>query len=46
MPMLTPSWKRYVCEGMKLRPALISTQILQRDRHAELMTTLAIMPLV
>jgi len=33
---------RYVCEGMDLQPALISTQILQRDRHAELMTTLAI----
>lgn len=37
-----PFVERYVCEGMKLRPALISTQILQRDRHAELMTTLAI----
>jgi adenylosuccinate lyase len=37
-----PFVESYVCEGMKLRPALISTQILQRDRHAELMTTLAI----
>ena len=37
-----PFVESYVCEGMRLRPALISTQILQRDRHAELMTTLAI----
>lgn len=37
-----PFVERYVCEGMKLRPALISTQILQRDRHAELLSTLAI----
>ncbi|HZW48539.1 MAG TPA: adenylosuccinate lyase [Bacillota bacterium] len=37
-----PFVERYVCEGMNLQPALISTQILQRDRHAELMTTLAI----
>lgn len=37
-----PFVERYVCEGMDLQPALISTQILQRDRHAELMTTLAI----
>ena len=39
---LDPSVERYVCEKLGLRPAPISTQILQRDIHAEFMTTLAI----
>jgi adenylosuccinate lyase len=32
-----------VCEKLGLRPAPISTQILQRDRHAELLSALAIL---
>ena len=32
----------YVCEKMGLTPARLATQVIQRDRHAELMTTLAI----
>jgi adenylosuccinate lyase len=39
---LDPSVERYVCEKLGLRPAPISTQVLQRDRHAEFMNTLAI----
>ena len=30
------------CEGLGLEPAPSSTQILQRDRHAELLSTLAL----
>ena len=37
-----PYVEEYVCEKMGLSPAPVSTQIIQRDRHAELMTTLAI----
>lgn len=37
-----PFVERYVCEHMGLEASPISTQVLQRDRHAELMTTLAI----
>ena len=32
---LDPSVEKYVCRKLKLRPAAISTQVLQRDRHAE-----------
>ncbi len=39
---LSPKVEEYVCEKLKLKPALVSTQILQRDRHAEFMTTLAV----
>ena len=39
---IPPFVEEYVCEKMGLKPAPISTQTLQRDRHAELMTTLAI----
>ncbi|HVN49474.1 MAG TPA: adenylosuccinate lyase, partial [Bacteroidota bacterium] len=39
---LDPFVERYVCEKMGLTPAPISTQILQRDRHAEFMNTLAV----
>ncbi len=37
-----PQVESYVCDQLGLAPALTSTQILQRDRHAELMSTLAI----
>lgn len=37
-----PFVERYVCQGLGLKPSPISTQVLQRDRHAELMSTLAI----
>ncbi len=39
---LDPSVERYVCRHLGLKPAPISTQILQRDLHAEFMTTLAV----
>jgi adenylosuccinate lyase len=39
---LDPSIEASVCEHLGLRPALVSSQVIQRDRHAELMTTLAI----
>src|SRR6266581_3948450 len=34
--------EREVCQKLGLRPATISTQIVQRDRHAEFLTTLAL----
>ena len=37
-----PSVEGYVCEKLGLRPASISTQVLQRDRHAEFLNTLAL----
>ncbi len=37
-----PYVEKYVCEKMGLEPALIATQVIQRDRHAELCSTLAI----
>lgn len=39
---IDPFVERYVCEKMELQPSPISTQILQRDRHAEFLSTLAI----
>ncbi|MBI4548930.1 MAG: adenylosuccinate lyase [Ignavibacteriae bacterium] len=39
---LDPFVEKFVCEKLGLKPAPISTQILQRDLHAEFMTTLAI----
>ena len=39
---LDPFVERYVCEKLGLQPAPISTQILQRDRHAEFMNVLAL----
>ena len=39
---LQPFVEEYVCEKLGLRPAPISTQILQRDRHAEYLTTIAL----
>jgi adenylosuccinate lyase len=39
---LDPEVERIVCERLNLKPAALSTQILQRDRHAEFMTNLAL----
>jgi adenylosuccinate lyase len=39
---LSPMVEEYVCEKMGLKPASVSTQVIQRDRHADFMTTLAI----
>ena len=39
----TPELERLACEALGLEPAPVSTQILQRDRHAELLSTLAIL---
>jgi adenylosuccinate lyase len=37
-----PSIESYVCLQLGLRPAPVSTQIVQRDRHAHYVTTLAL----
>jgi adenylosuccinate lyase len=37
-----PEVERLACERLGLEPAAASTQILQRDRHAELLTALAV----
>ena len=37
-----PRVEEYVCKKLKLKPSPASTQVLQRDRHAEFMTTLAV----
>jgi adenylosuccinate lyase len=39
---LDPAIERSVCERLGLKPATLSTQIIQRDRHAEFSTTLAL----
>jgi adenylosuccinate lyase len=39
---LDPRVEEYVCKKLELKPAPISSQIIQRDRHAEFMTALAI----
>src|SRR3982075_3441875 len=39
---IDPRVERSVCEKLGLKPATLSTQIVQRDRHAEFMTTLAV----
>jgi len=39
---LSPAVEEYVCKKMGLMPAPVSTQVIQRDRHAEFLTTLAI----
>ena len=38
-----PSVERSVCERLGLKPAPVSSQIIQRDRHAELFTALALL---
>jgi len=37
-----PEVEAHVCKRLKLKPAPISTQVIQRDRHAQFFTTLAI----
>lgn len=39
---IDPSVEEHVCSRLGLKPARVSTQVLQRDRHAEFMTTLAV----
>jgi len=39
---LSPKVEEYVCEKLGLKPAPVSTQVIQRDRHAEFLTTLAL----
>jgi adenylosuccinate lyase len=40
---IPPSVEEFVCGSLGLKPASISTQIVQRDHHAEFFTTLAIL---
>jgi len=39
---VSPLIEEYVCKKLGLKPAPISTQIIQRDRHAEYLCTLAL----
>jgi adenylosuccinate lyase len=39
---INPSVEEYVCSKLGLKPAPVSSQIIQRDRHAQFFTTLAI----
>lgn len=39
---LSPLVERHVCENLGLKPVNISTQVIQRDIHAEYLTTIAI----
>jgi adenylosuccinate lyase len=39
---IDPAVEEYVCKKLGLKPAPVSTQVIQRDRHAEFFTTLAI----
>jgi len=39
---LEPQVEDYVCKKLKLRPAPISNQVLQRDRHAQYLAAIAI----
>ena len=39
---LDPRVEEYVCEKLGLKPCQVSTQIIQRDRHADFMTNLAV----
>ncbi len=39
---LDPKVEEYVCRKLKIKPAPISNQIIQRDRHAEFLSTLAL----
>ncbi len=39
---LDPRIERQVCAKLGLKPSILSTQIIQRDRHAEFSTTLAL----
>ncbi|NTW05430.1 MAG: adenylosuccinate lyase [Peptococcaceae bacterium] len=39
---IDPFVEEYVCKKMGLNPAPLSTQVVQRDRHAEFLTTIAV----
>ncbi len=39
---IDPAVEQYVCKKLGLQAAQVSTQVLQRDRHAEFMNTLAV----
>ena len=39
---LNPDIEARVCERLGLKPAPVSSQVIQRDRHAELLSTLAV----
>lgn len=39
---IDPFVEKYVCEKLSLTPVRLATQVIQRDRHAHYMTTLAI----
>lgn len=39
---IDPKVEAYACRKLGLKPAPVSTQILQRDRHAEYLTTIAL----
>src|SRR5207245_4828220 len=41
-PQIHPKIEREVCDKLGLKPVTLSTQLVQRDRHAEFMTTLAV----
>ncbi|MEO2044693.1 MAG: adenylosuccinate lyase [Nitrospinaceae bacterium] len=40
---IDPDVEEYVCSKLGLKPAPVSSQIIQRDRHAEFFTTLAVL---
>ncbi len=40
---IPPQVEEYVCEKLGLKPALVSTQVIQRDRHGFVMNTLALL---
>ncbi len=39
---INPRVEEHVCQRLGLKPALVSTQIIQRDRHAQYLTALAV----
>ena len=39
---IDPFVEQYVCEKLGLEPVKIATQVVQRDRHAELLSTIAV----
>lgn len=39
---IDPRVEEHVCSRLGLKPAKVSTQVLQRDRHAEYLTTIAV----
>ncbi|MDR1113875.1 MAG: adenylosuccinate lyase [Candidatus Margulisbacteria bacterium] len=40
---IDPFVEKYVCKKLHLTPCAVATQVVQRDRHAEFMTTLAVL---